>query len=206
MRERHTTMGSAASGLPKQLRADIERAGYYPELVCDVLDVALAGEPVRSFLVHPETTFDRDEVRRHVTVLVLTPSRLVVAHADDHEPDALSPEPYASANTEAVALHVVRSVMLTHAVTRPEQHRSGTTPRELTLSIGWGTINRIDLEPAGCADPDCEADHGYTGSSTAEDITVRLSSDAEGAEAVQAAVGFARAVSAATAAAGQRDR
>jgi hypothetical protein len=189
-----------SGGLPHDLRLQVEHAGYYPALVCDVLDVAIAGEEVRSHLVYPETTFDRDEVRRHVTVLVLTPTRLVVAHADDHEPDALSPEPYASASTEAVALRQVRSVVLTHAVTRPEEHRGGTPPRELTLTIGWGSLNRIDLEPAGCADPDCEADHGYTGTAALEDITLRVSADAEGADAVRAAVAFARAVSAATAA------
>jgi hypothetical protein len=134
-------------------------------------------------------------------VLVLTPTRLVVAHADDHEPDTLSPEPYASASTEAVALREVRSVVLTHAVTRPEEHRPGANPRELTLTIGWGSMSRIDLEPAGCGDPDCDADHGYTGTSTQEDITVRISADAEGSDAVNAAVAFARAVSAATASA-----
>ena len=204
MRERHgdrpVPVTETGSGLPQALRADIERAGYYPTLVCDVLDVAVAGEEVRSCLVYPETTFDRDEVRRHVTVLVLTPTRLVVAHADDHEPDALSPDPYASASTEAVALAQVRSVVLTHAVTKPEKHRSGATPRELTLAIGWGTMTRLDLEPAGCADPECDADHGYTGSAAADDITLRISADAEGADAVGAAVAFARAVSAATAA------
>lgn len=187
------------AGLPTDLRTEIERAGYYPELVGDVLDVALAGEPVRSFLVHPETTFDRVEVRRHVTVLVLTPSRLVVAHADDHEPDELSQQPYASASTEAVALRQVRSVVLSHAVANPEQHRSGMTPRELNLTIGWGSLSRVDLEPAGCGDPECEADHGYTGTVAGDDITVRLSAEAEGTEAVGAAVAFARALSAATA-------
>jgi Family of unknown function (DUF5998) len=199
VRERHSVGAPRSNGLPSDLRVQVERAGYYPALVCDVLDVAVAGEEVRSHLVYPETTFDRDEVRRHVTVLVLTPTRLVVAHADDHEPDALSPEPYASASTEAVALKQVRSVVLTHAVTRPEEHRSGTTPRELTLTIGWGSLNRIDLEPAGCSDPDCEADHGYTGTAALEDITLRVSADAEGSDAVRAAVAFARAVSAATA-------
>jgi hypothetical protein len=189
----------ATCGVPADLRAEIERAGYYPALVCDVLDVALAGEAVQSFLVHPETTFDRVEVRRHVTVLVLTPTRLVVAHADDHEPDELSPQPYASASTEAVALHQVRSVVLSHAVTNPEHHSIGITPRELNLTIGWGSLSRLDLEPAGCGDPDCEADHGYTGTLAGDDITVRLSADAEGAEAVDAAVTFARALSAATA-------
>jgi Family of unknown function (DUF5998) len=199
VRERHGASVSQALELPAAVRADIERAGYYPSLVCDVLDVAVAGEEVRRHLVQLETTFDRDEIRRHVTVLVLTPTRLVVAHADDHEPDTLSPEPYASASTEAVPLHAVRSVVLSHAVTRPEQHRPGATARELTLAIGWGAQSRVDLEAAGCADPDCEADHGYTGSVTADDITVRLSSDAEGAEAVGAAVAFARSLSAATA-------
>jgi hypothetical protein len=200
VRERHTVSAPRSAGLPADLRAQVERAGYYPALVCDVLDVALAGEEVRSYLVYPETTFDRDEIRRHVTVLALTPSRLVVAHADDHEPDTLSPERYASASTEAVALGQVRSVVLTHAVIRPEEHRSGATPRELTLTIGWGSLNRIDLEPAGCSDPDCEADHGYTGTAALEDITLRVSADAEGSDAVGAAVAFARAVSAATAA------
>jgi hypothetical protein len=190
-------------GLPKGLRAEVERAGYYPELVCDVLEIAMAGEEVQSFLVHPETTFDRDEVRRHVTVLVLTPGRLMVAHADDHDPDTLSPEPYATASTESVALQHVRSLVLSQAVARPAQHRRGDTPRELTLSIGWGAVSRIDLEPAGCADPECEADHGYTGSSSADDITLRLSAEAEGSAAVRAAVAFVRDLSAAVAAAGR---
>jgi hypothetical protein len=186
-------------GLPHELVADVERAGYYPTLVNDALEVAIAGEEVRSFLVHQETTFDRVEVRRHVTVLALTPTRLVVAHADDHDPDALSPEPYASASTEAVPIGRVQSVVLSHVVTRPASHRAGATPRELNLTIGWGSLTRVDLEPASCADPDCEADHGYTGTLASDDITVRLSADAEGEAAVRAATQFARKLSAATA-------
>jgi hypothetical protein len=188
-------------GLPRALVEDVERAGYYPTLVNDALEVAIAGEEVRSFLVHQETTFDRVEVRRHVTVLALTPTRLVVAHADDHDPDALSPEPYASASTEAVPIGRVSSVVLSHVVTRPESHRAGATPRELNLTIAWGSLTRVDLEPATCADPDCEADHGYTGTLAADDITVRLSAEAEGESAVRAAVEFARVLSAATSAA-----
>jgi hypothetical protein len=187
------------SGLPEQLVAEVERAGFYPALVLDALDVAIAGEEVLSYLVQQETTFDRVEVRRHVTVLSLTATRLVVAHADDHDPDALSPEPYASASTEAVPLSKVTSVVLSHAVTSPERHRGGAVPRELSLTIGWGSLTRVDLEPASCADPDCEADHGYTGTLAADDITVRLSAEAEGESAVRAAAAFARALSAATA-------
>lgn len=203
MRERrggHPTPRGALEGarLPAGLIADIERAGYYPALVTDAVDIAVAGEDVAAHLVHQETTFDR-EVRRHVTVFVLTASRLVVAHADDHEPDEISPEAYGSASTESVPLHLVRSVVLTHAVTHPEQHRVGATPRELSMTIGWGALSRMDLEPAGCADPDCEADHGFTGTLAADDITVRLSAAAEGGEAVRDAARFARALSAATA-------
>jgi len=200
VRERQGAGQATGSGLPPSLRSEVEHAGYYPALVLDALDVAIAGEEVRAWLVHPETTFDREEVRRHATVLVLTPSRLLFAHADDHEPDAFSPEPYASASTEAVPIGQVRSVVVSHAVVNPEQHRPGATPRELTLTISWGAVMRLDLEPAGCADPDCEADHGYTGSASADDITLRLSADAEGADAVRAAVAFARSLSAATAA------
>lgn len=199
MRERHQPLRALPSGLPEQLRVDVERAGYYPALVIDVLDVAIAGEEVRNFLVYPETTFDRVEVRRHVTVLALTPTRLVVAHADDHDPDETSPQPYASASTEAVPLGQIRSVVLSHTVASPERHRLGATPRDLTLTVGWGSLDRVDLEPASCSDPACEADHGYTGTIAADDITVRVSSAAEGAEAVAAAAAFARALSAATA-------
>lgn len=198
MREPATTTGD----LPQPLKADVERAGYYPELICDVIDTALGGEQVRSFLVHPETTFDREEVRRHVTVLVLTDTRLLVTHADDHEPDELSPEPYASASTEIVALQHLRAMVISQAVVRPADHRRGDTPREMTLSIGWGAVQRVDMEPAACADPNCEADHGYSGSITSDDITLRLSIDAEGKEAVRAAAGFMRELSAGVAAAG----
>ena len=41
--------------------------------------------------------------------------------------------------------------------------------------------------------------HGYTGTAAVEDITLRVSADAEGSDAVIAAVAFARALSAATA-------
>ena len=54
---------------------------------------AVGGEPVLSFYVHHEPTFDRDEVRRHQSVLVLTPSRLLLAHTDEHAGDDLLPEP-----------------------------------------------------------------------------------------------------------------
>ena len=85
------------NGATTDLRQDLHRAGYYPEFVADVLDVAIADETVVAHLVHPETTFDDAEVRRHVTVLVLTPTRLVVAHVDDNPADSEHPATSASA-------------------------------------------------------------------------------------------------------------
>lgn len=179
-------------------------AGYYPELVADVVDVALSEEPVDAYLVHPETTFDQSEVRRHVTVLVLTPTRLILAHVDDHPADRENPSASASATTESVPLEHLHTVALTHVVPDPARHRAGALPTELTLALGWGAVRRLDLEPATCGDPSCDADHGFTGTSSPEDVVVRVSAHAEGRDAVRAAVGFARTLSARAGRRGQR--
>lgn len=191
-------MPSATSDAWTALTTELRRAGYYPDLVHDVLDVAVAGEPVVSHLVLAETTFDTHEIRRHLTVLVLTATRLVTAHVDDHPADSEHPSAAASATTEVVPLSEVRSVALTHVLADPERHRPGDAPIEITLAIGWGAVSRIDLEPAQCPDPACEADHGLTGQVTPDDVVVRVSAEAEGAAAVRAAVTFARAMSRAT--------
>lgn len=183
------------------LRRDLDRAGYYPELVADVLDVAIADEPIAAHLVLPETTLDDVALRRHVTVMVLTATRLVVAHVDDLPADSEHPSASAAATTEAVPLDRVRSVGLTHVVSDPARYRPGRTrPSELTLAIGWGSVSQVDLEPASCEDPHCTADHGLTGSVTGDDVAVRVSAAAEGVDAVRDAVAFARALSRATAA------
>ncbi|HET7477603.1 MAG TPA: DUF5998 family protein [Dermatophilaceae bacterium] len=192
--------------LPQGLTAAIERAGYYPALVADVVATAVGPDEVVSHLVHAETTFDHDTVRRHITVLVLTEDRLVVAHADDHapegpddapsEPQAADPIATATATTESVPLRTVRGLMLTHVVGSPADYRPGSLGRELTLSLGWGAVSRVDLVPATCGDPDCDADHGYEGTISADDISLRISADAEGATALTEAIAFARALSA----------
>ena len=181
------------------LRTAIDHAGYHPELVADAVDAALAGEPVEDFVVHQETTFDSDEVRRHITVLVLTPSRLVISHADDHPSDPLLNAPYATVSTEAVSLASVRSVVVNRVVADPMRYRGGALPQEATVTIGWGAVSRLDLEPASCGDPECDADHGYTGSATIDDISLRVSEAAEGTDAVSRLLSFAATLSRATA-------
>ena len=185
------------------LRSAIEASGYYPEVVADAVFAAVACEPVEAHLVHHEPTIDeRDEVRRHVTVLVLTPTRLVLAHTDEHAPDDILNAPYTSSTTEAINLGAVRTVVVNRMVADPASYDGGMSgvpdPSEAVLSIGWGALSRIDLEPATCSDPNCEADHGYTGVLGSDDFSLRVSAAAEGPEAVSALLDFSRALSART--------
>ncbi|MDF3045118.1 MAG: phosphodiesterase [Ornithinibacter sp.] len=188
---------SDAPVLPADLTSAIERAGYYPALVADVVAAALVQEPIENHLVHLETTFDRDVVRRHITVLVLTPTRLLIAHADDHADEPPAPQDVATATTESIPLSAVRGVMLTHVVESPSSYVPGSLGRELTLTLGWGTVARLDLVPASCPDPDCDADHGYEGTITGDDIALRISAAADGDDALSRALAFARDLSAA---------
>ena len=186
------------TGIHEGLRLAIQQAGYYPALVSDTLGTALAGEPVQSYIVHHEPHFDRDELRRHVSVLVLTPSRLIVGHTDEYPSDESNPLPYATTSTEAVPLDRVSSVVVSRTVTSPASYRTGDPAREVVLTVGWGAMSRVDLEPAGCGDPDCEADHGYTGSLTSDDFSLRVSEAADGGRRVEDMLDFARTLSAAT--------
>ena len=183
-----------------ELGAAIEQTGYYPAVVREGVLAAVAGERVVSFLVHHEPTIDRDEVRRHITVVVLTPTRLILCHTDEHAPDDLLPQPYTSTSSEAIKLDEVRSVVVNRLVANPAEITSTPVPApsEAVVTIGWGGINRIDLEPADCSDPQCEADHGYTGVLASDDFSLRLSSAADGQPAVDRLLAFAETLSAST--------
>ena len=178
------------------LRQAIHRTGYYPEVVADGVFAAAGGEEVLAYFVHHETTFDHEEVRRHLTALLLTPTRLVIAHTDEHPGDDMLPEPYTSTTTEAVTLTSIRTVVVTRMIANPTA--GVAPPAEAVLTIGWGGVGRVDLEPAACSDPNCDADHGYTGTIAGDDYTLRVSAAAEGADAVSALLAFSDALSART--------
>ncbi|MBF4160958.1 DUF5998 family protein [Nocardioides acrostichi] len=182
--------------LDRELRRAIERTGYYPDIVAEAVASSVAGEEVVSSFVHHEPTFERDEVRRHLSVLVLTPTRLVLTHTDEHAGDDLLPEPYTSTSTEAVRLSSVTSVVVTRMVTSPAKGAGRTA--EVNLTIGWGGVSRVDLEPAACADPACDADHGYSGVLATDDFALRVSAAADGGEAVSGLLAFADQLSART--------
>jgi hypothetical protein len=189
------------------LRAAIERTGYYPGLVTDAVWSALGPEPVQAYVVIHDAIFDPDmEVRRHITVLALTPTRLVYSHTDEHPPEADEPDsrPQAETSTEAVRFSRVTSVALTRVVPDPASYVPGVTmPSEVVLTIGWNVLSHVELEPAHCGDENCEADHGYLGTITADDLTLRVSEAADGEEGVRQVLAFAAALSDATAGTGR---
>jgi len=176
----------------RDLRTEIEAAGYFPDLVEDAIVLAIAEEELLGFVVHHEPTFNHDEIHRHVTILALTPSRLIVGHTDDHPAEPPNTGTYAAASTESVALSKIDTVVLTRVVSKPEDYRSGSDAvNETWLSVGWGAVRRIDLEQATCSDPQCEADHGFTGARVGDDLTVRVSAAIDGPDRVERLVRFA---------------
>lgn len=165
----------------------------------DILASALADEPVEDFVVQHETTFDRaDEIRRHITVLLLTPTRLLVVHVDEHSDGQAGGTVQASSATESVPIGLLGPVVLQRIVDNPAHFRPGDLPSEVVLTVNWGSISRIDLEPATCGDPQCEADHGYTGSVANDDWSLRVSRAADGDEVVEAVLRFSASLITAT--------
>ena len=70
------------------------------------------------------------------------PSRLIIAHTDEHAGDDLLPEPYTSTSTEAIRLSSVTSVVVTRMVANPT--KGPTTPAEavITHRLGRGQPGR----------------------------------------------------------------
>lgn len=183
--------------LPAELTDEIRACGYFPELISDAISLARGAELVEAYLVHHEATFNHEEIQRHLSLLLLTPTRLIVGHTDENEAPG---EPgQALTTTESVPLGRITSVALSQVVAHPESYGSRRAKVvEAWLTIGWGTMRRIDLQPARCEDPNCEADHGYTGDLAADDLTVRISAAADGEAKVRDLVTFGTTLQVAT--------
>src|SRR5664279_2926467 len=156
-------MGGVTDSL-HAMRDDVAACGYFPDLISDGMELALGDEPLVRHLVHHEATFSEDSLHRHLTVLGLTDSRLVVSHTDEHTID-LGPMQAAS-TTEVVSLDAFTSVSLTRIVSHPEKFGTRVSRvEEAWLAVGWGTM-------------------------TADDLTVRMSAAADGVENVARLVDF----------------
>lgn len=184
---------AAKSTLPASLIREIDDCGFFPQLVCDSVGQGVGDEAVEAFLVHHEATFAHDGIARHLSVLVLTATRLIVSHTDDHTDDPQGGG--AVSSLEAVPTRLLGAVALSKVVARPECF--GTDAAEVVetwLTMSWNTVRKVDLEPASCGDPNCEADHGFTGSNVAEDMVIRMSAAADGPDQVNRLIAFGTAL------------
>ncbi|MDY6052066.1 MAG: DUF5998 family protein [Rothia sp. (in: high G+C Gram-positive bacteria)] len=181
---------SAAEALTR----DIQQAGFYPELVLDTVAEALSGLAPTSHLVQVETHFDQNELHRHITVLVLAGHILLVAHLDDQNLDENGQQVLAHVSVETLHVSRLRTLTVSYTYPQPQHYRTGSPVSEVSLLIAWTGSQRLDVQPAECPDPVCEADHGYTGMSPREDMLLRVSTPADGADATAQARSFARAL------------
>lgn len=186
--------GAPANTKGRDLESALQRSGFYPRLVADVVNDALDGAESLAHLVHLETHFDRTEVHRHITVLVLTAEMLVITHVDDHQLDESGEQMVAQVSTESVPASQINSVVLSYIYAQPQDYKPSDPARELTLSIAWSGGQRVEMGPTTCGDPNCDSDHGYSGTIMQEDIALRISAEAEGLQAVADAKAFARAL------------
>lgn len=176
------------TALPADLLRDLETAGYFPQTAVQSLERSLRGLRPVAHLVRPETTFDGPEVRRHLTVVVLTVSHLLITHLDDDPADALNPSQVVS-TTERIRLQRITATGLSQVFDTDGQEAPGQEA-EVTLGVSWDGSRRVDLERAVCEDPNCQLDHGYTGTIAPSDLALRVSALADGAAAVEAALVF----------------
>ena len=126
-----------------------------------------------------------------MSVLALTRTRLIVSHTDEHSHEEHS---YASTSNESVRLGAVDTVVVNRVVKDPVGAQ-GTLTSEVVLTIGWGAVSRIELEPAACGDPECDAEHGLVGTATNDDFSLRVSQAADGDDTIAQVLEFARALS-----------
>lgn len=176
------------TALPTDLLKALETAGYFPQAAAQSLERSLRGRSPLAHLVRPETTFDGPEVRRHLTVLVLTPTHLLITHLDDDPADALNPSQVVS-TTERIRLQRITATGLSQVFDTDGQLNPGQES-EITLGVTWDGSRRLDLERAVCEDPGCQLDHGYTGSIAPSDLALRISALADGTGAVEEALAF----------------
>lgn len=181
---------SAKGTLGNSLTEALQNAGYYPQLTAHMIHDVLYDEKIIEHCVHMETHVDFDSIHRHVTAFAITHTRLILVHVDD-EPAVPGQAMRGIAGVEEIPLHQVQTVVLGRMYVDPANFTPEQRPVEVSLTLGWNAMRRMEVYPESCGDPQCEGDHGYGGSSINEDVSLRVSAQAEGQDAVDQAERFA---------------
>ena len=178
-----------------ELSRAIDEVGYYPAVVFEAVNLAVAGEDVCAYVMQHEATFDQEALHRHMTVVALTPTRLIISHTDENAPDEIRSFLTATSASEAVKLTAINSVVVSRTYRDPANISGDDSIEEVVITLGWGAVNRHEIAPAMCDDPNCEAEHGFSANSVNEDLSIRVSKAADGAARVRQAMAFAKALS-----------
>ena len=111
----------------EQLVADIKHAGFYPDLVLEVVDEALADMNPDAHFVQHETHFSRDDFHRHITVMVLCGDFIALAHLDDQHLEGDAQGTVAHVSVEAVHLSDLNAVTMSYGFSQPQAYNAGNT-------------------------------------------------------------------------------
>ena len=162
---------------------EIDSLGFYPVVVARALRRGLAGAQPLAGLCQLDAAFDRGNMFRHLTVAALTPTQLVQVHVDEMEDGG------AMVNTTLAPISGIRGASVVELIAQPAADPV-SPPSEVTVSVDLGGQRRAEVEPRHCEDPECSADHGYAATSFPDDLALRVSSAADGEEALQRAEHF----------------
>lgn len=158
-----------------KLETDIERAGFYPQIVGRAMKRALGERDVLASLVQVDAAFDRGSMFRHLTVVAVTEKVIVHLHVDELETGA------AGVTTMVRPVEEIAGVSVMEVYPEPQNEHAAS---EITLSIDMGSQRRSEIESMHCDDPSCTADHGYSATTFPDDLTLRVSDMADGARAM----------------------
>lgn len=182
------------------LERDLRRTGYHPALIGSLAERMLGDEELRAHLVHCEAVLDPACVGRHVTVLLLTPTRFIAIHVDDHDGSDSGPHGFPAPEGDAAVAMTVSEVVPLAQVNHVRIHQvipsreTAAVATEVILVIGWAGRSDVSLGSAPCDNPDCEGGCGWEGTLVADDLSMRLSAAGDGPDATARALDFASAV------------
>lgn len=159
-----------------KLETDIERAGFYPQIVGRAMKRALGEHEPLASLVQVDAAFDRGSMFRHLTLVAVTSEVIVHLHVDELETGA------AGVTTMVRPIGEIVGVSMMEVYPEPQNEHA---PSEITLSIDMGSQRRSEIESMHCDDPACSADHGYSATTFPDDLTLRVSDIADGTRAME---------------------